>query len=300
MLQNGFDLINIYVEKNEENLKVAGIYKLTSKINNKIYIGKSINLYNRLRQHCNCSKRLVKGNSYIENVLKKHGWDSFTVEILETIEGFDKSQHNNILLERESHYIDLFDSTNIDIGYNLCRFSTDRTGFKCSDETKLKMSLASRGKPKSSEAVEKMRKSKIGKPRKPHSKETIEKINQTKALNKALGKPRKPFSEETRKKMSLAQRGKKMSEEAKLKISIGNKGKPKSKEHVEKCRIANTGRKLSDEHKDNIRQGNLGKKMSDEAIEKIRTANIGRKMTKEARENMRKARLRFLENQKND
>lgn len=35
--------------------KQAGIYKLINLTNNQCYVGSSINLYNRLSQHCNLS-----------------------------------------------------------------------------------------------------------------------------------------------------------------------------------------------------------------------------------------------------
>lgn len=249
--------------KNDNYPREAGIYKLTSKLSNKIYIGKAINLYKRLREHKNSETQKSNNKFYIRNSIQKYGWDSFDVEILEIIEGFDKTKDNNELLVRESYYIDLFDSTNLEIGYNICKSSNDRTGLKHSEETKLKMSLASKGKPKSKEAVEKMRQSKLGKPRKPHSKETIEKTNQTKRLNKLLGKPRKPFSEESRKKMSEAQKGRKMSEEARQKMSDSSKGKPKSKGHVEKMRQVNLGKKHSEETKEKMRQAHQRNKIND-------------------------------------
>lgn len=74
----------------------AGVYKLTSKINNKIYIGKSVNLRKRMLEYSNY-ENLLKGRYYIQNAIIKHGWDSFTVEVLEIFENFDKMKDNTNL-----------------------------------------------------------------------------------------------------------------------------------------------------------------------------------------------------------
>lgn len=81
--------------------KKAGIYKLTC-VNGKVYIGKSVNIFNRLRQHKN-----PKVKYHLQNAILKYGWDSFTVEILEVYDKFDKEKDNKFLLERESFYIEL-------------------------------------------------------------------------------------------------------------------------------------------------------------------------------------------------
>ena len=180
----------------------AGIYKLTCK-SGKIYIGKANNLRNRINQHKN-----PKVKYHLQNAILKYGWESFTVDILEV---FDDSKDNDFLLERESYYIEYYDSTNREKGYNICKYSNDTTGRKLSDETKEKMRRAKLGKPLSDEHKRKMR---------------------------------KPKSEETRKKMSIAQRGRTVSEETKSKqreSQKGNKnhlGKPHSEESIEKMRQA--------------------------------------------------------------
>lgn len=56
------------------------------------------------------------------------------------------------------------------------------------------------------------------------------------------------ITEETRKKMSIAQRGRKHSEESKKKIGDANRGKKHSAEAVAKSAAAHRGKKLSPEH----------------------------------------------------
>ena len=50
---------------NVEYPKEAGIYKLTCSDNGKIYIGKAVNLYNRINAHKNLSKTLI-GKCYFD------------------------------------------------------------------------------------------------------------------------------------------------------------------------------------------------------------------------------------------
>jgi group I intron endonuclease len=260
----------------------AGIYKLTCSINGKVYIGKAINISNRMARHkYNCSKLL--GRCYFERALIKYGWDSFDVEVLETFEDFDKFEDNDSLLLRESYYIDLYDSTNRDIGYNICKFSSDNTGTTWTDEKKERIRLLNSTKPK--------------RIRKPCSEETKEKIRQAK-----LGKKLKPHSEETKKKMSLAGKGRILSEETKVKMrkpkSEDFKEKMRSRIHSdeskEKMRQSALGRKFSEETRDKMRQSKVGKKrgpLSDDHKRKIGLPKIGKARSEETKEKLRKAHL---------
>lgn len=223
--------------------KEAGIYKITCNPNNKVYIGKANNIRTRINNHKNF-KRKPKGMFHFQYALLKYGWDSFNVEILELVEDFDKLRDNVKLLEREAYYIELFDSTNPERGYNRCKFSTDATGIPCSEETKIKIGNANRGRIPTEETIKKLRQAHIGHK---HSDETKEKMSQ-KRLGKSVGVGR-VHSEETKKKMSESRLGKKHSEESKKKMR-----KPKSEEAKENMRIANLGKTLSEEHKEKLRK----------------------------------------------
>ena len=263
--------------------KEAGIYKLTCSDNGKVYIGKSVNIHVRLINHKSYENK-SKGKCYFQNAIIKYGWNAFTVEIIEIFENFDKLKDNDSLLSRESYYIELFDSANVDKGYNLCKYSNDMTGRKLSEETKEKMR-----KPKSEEHIAKMR-------NRPCSKETRDKIRQSQ-----IGRQ---HSEESKEKMRRANIGKKLSEETKEKIGKAGKGRRHSKEAKEKMRLANMGKKHSEETKEKLRniseekreetrqmgKSNLGRKHSDETKKKISEAgkkNSGKHHSEETKEKMR-------------
>ncbi len=74
-----------------------GIYKITNKVNSKIYIGSTNNFSRRKREHFRSIEKL-RGNSILRNAINKYGKDNFIFEIIE---------ETSDLLEREQHYIDL-------------------------------------------------------------------------------------------------------------------------------------------------------------------------------------------------
>ena len=226
----------------------AGIYKLTCIINGKIYIGKSYNIRQRLYRH-RLDGRKLKSDNYFYRAVAKHGWDNFVIEVMETFDNFDKNKDSPMLLEKEASYIRAFKSNDENIGYNVCEYSTDRTGMKNSIETRKKISIANLGRKLSDET-----KAKISNARKGMklSEETREKMRNRR------------FSDETRKKISIATKGKKISEETKAKISNARKGMKFSEETREKMSIASKGRKHSEEAKKKIGLASKGRKHSEQ------------------------------------
>lgn len=86
---------------------MTGIYKITNKINGKVYIGQSIDIFSRWKWH----KTHLKNTTAIHKALNKYGIENFTFEILEETP-LDKDYMN----EREIYYVSFFDSYNK--GYN--------------------------------------------------------------------------------------------------------------------------------------------------------------------------------------
>lgn len=90
-----------------------GIYKVTNKINNKIYIGCSKNIRKRWTDH-KCNSHNPNDNSYntkFYRALRKYGIENFTHEVLEECT-------EDVLFEKEIQYIKDFNSTDDNIGYN--------------------------------------------------------------------------------------------------------------------------------------------------------------------------------------
>lgn len=241
----------------------AGIYKLTCVSNGKVYIGKGINVNERLKAYPRCGDNI---GICIKSAILKYGWESFDVEILEIFETFDKEKDHEHLLGVESNYMKVFNSTNREFGYNICSYSTDRTGIPHTEETKRKMSLSQMGKRVSDSTKEKLRQINLGTKR----------------------------SDATKKKMRNSRLGYQLSEESKDKVRQARLGKTHSEESLEKMRNIKLGKKmkpLSDETKEKISRGNLGKKMSEESKEKMRQAKLGKKRSDETKEKIRQSML---------
>lgn len=91
---------------------IAGIYKITCKINNKVYIGRTQNIPTRWCAH------LESPSNRLKEDIDKYGIENFIFEILETPKD-GKLKHS------EAYYIDKYDSRNN--GYNTLPGSYDLT-----------------------------------------------------------------------------------------------------------------------------------------------------------------------------
>lgn len=88
---------------------MIGIYKFTNKINNKSYIGQSVNIEKRKKEHIQNINN-YKIDSTLYQALRKYGIMNFSFEVLEEC---DKQELN----EKEKYWIQYYDSYNN--GYNM-------------------------------------------------------------------------------------------------------------------------------------------------------------------------------------
>lgn len=109
------------------------VYKVTNKINGKIYIGQTIKPLNyRWSQHCSCTSNCVALN----RAIAKYGKENFMVEQI------DVANSQNELDEKERYWIKFYQSFG-EKGYNLT--NGGEINKLVSDETKLKISKANKG-----------------------------------------------------------------------------------------------------------------------------------------------------------
>lgn len=133
---------------------MAYIYKLTNKYGNKSYIGFTrLTPSKRFETHIMNAKIGVKG--YLYNAIRKYGKESF---VLETIE--ESPNADFLLHEREPYFIKYFDT--YENGYNMTFGGDGITGYRCSDATKLKHSVALKGRKYSKEHCLAISKAKLG------------------------------------------------------------------------------------------------------------------------------------------
>ena len=105
-------------------------------VNNKIYIGQSTNVIDRMAHHKSSLRHNRHESSFLQRSWNKYGEENFEFSILEECE--EKEQD-----ERERYYIALYDSTNRSKGYNR---ETGGSLFKhFSDDLKAEMSRKRKG-----------------------------------------------------------------------------------------------------------------------------------------------------------
>lgn len=119
------------------------IYKYTNQVNNKVYIGQTINEYKRKYAH---KHTLNSWRSYLHNAIKKYGYDKFVYEILEEIDDIDVKELKIKLDTLEQKYISIYKSNNPNFGYNLTLGGGGTLGLKQSKESNLKRSKTHKAK----------------------------------------------------------------------------------------------------------------------------------------------------------
>lgn len=169
---------------------LPGVYKFTNKINGKVYIGKAVNLRIRLNNHWSREE-----SGYFYRAKKKYGLDNFQFSIIEVYPA-RTPLIEELILKREAFWIKIYDATDRNKGYNICKEGTNTAGRAVSEKTKIAVALANKKRIWTPEARKKL--SEKGK------KENL--------------------SEETRYKMGSSVRGKKISKETIAKRVAKTKG----------------------------------------------------------------------------
>jgi group I intron endonuclease len=109
----------------------SGIYCIRNIINGKVYIGKAICVYNRIKQHItHLNTKNKDENPHLINSWHKHGMDNFEYFVVEFCQ-LDR------ISEREIFWIKHFNSLDRNHGYNLRLDSS--TGLIISEETREKL-----------------------------------------------------------------------------------------------------------------------------------------------------------------
>jgi group I intron endonuclease len=154
----------------------SGIYCIENVVNGKIYIGSSVDINHRWKNHQYELNNDIHHSKHLQAAWNKYGEQSFEFKILEIV-----NPSKEELLEREQWWIDI---TRCDIdtyGYNILSNAGRTTGYNHSEESRMKISNYRKGKR--------------------HTQQTKDKISSSN-----MGRT---FSEESRKKISESNLGKK-------------------------------------------------------------------------------------------
>lgn len=233
----------------------CGVYKITNTVTGDFYIGSSVSLAKRFRDHRYTLESNYHRNVHLQNAWNKYGADNFLFEVILYC---DKS----MTLYYEQVLIDGLNPT-----YNIARVAlAPFQGLKHTEEHKQKLSEVRSGdgnyffgKNHTKESKRKISEAMKGRP---FTEEHRRKISEAQMgeRNHRFGKC---FSEETRQKMSDSHMGEKnlnfgkhRSEETKRKISEANKGYKHTEEAKQRMSKSQTGRKHSEETKRKIGEAN--------------------------------------------
>jgi group I intron endonuclease len=203
----------------------SGIYKITNTINNKFYIGSSVNIRARITNHRSQLNRGVHDNNHLQRAWDKYGEKSFKVELI-------KECNDEELLYEEQKYLDKIGVGENPNCYNIAKSAFAPTlGRELSNETKRKIGNANKGKM--------------------HTEET-KAILSKKHTGKTLSK-------EHRHKMSISRTGRVCTKETRNKISDALTGIKRTDETRQKLRESHIGIEISQEQRKKMAEGNYKK-----------------------------------------
>lgn len=160
----------------------SGIYRIQNITDGKCYIGSAINIKERWSTHRSNLELNKHDNTHLKNAYNKYGVEFFEFSVIEFVENEED------LIKREQFHMDSYDW---DMLYNIRLVAESNLGFKHTEESKIRMSVAQKGHKVSNNTRKKIAESHKG----------------------------KKHSEETKKKISIASTGHTLSEESKDKLS---------------------------------------------------------------------------------
>ncbi|MDD2470089.1 MAG: GIY-YIG nuclease family protein [Bacilli bacterium] len=114
--------------------KIIGVYQIKNLVNGKMYIGSSIDINSRWKEHIRDLNNNKHHSLHLQRAWNKYGESSFEFNVLEEC-------NEDTTLEREQYYLDKLESFKRDNGYNVSKSSSaPMMGRKHSKETKIKIS----------------------------------------------------------------------------------------------------------------------------------------------------------------
>lgn len=207
----------------------GGIYKIEHLSTGRVYVGSSVDLARRRREHINRLTRGTHVNPKLQNAWKKYGADQFSFSVLERCQ-------RDMLLEREQWHIE--DSRAALDGFNVMPTAGTTMGFRHSPETIAKIKLSNTGKRHDDLSISKMR----GRIVTDATRALLSAVHLGRKLPVEVResmsraqKARDPFSAETRARISAAKTGTKrppVTEETREKLREGQKRRRASEKNT--------------------------------------------------------------------
>ena len=294
----------------------TGIYKITNTVNGKCYIGSASNITSRFEGHRKSLRRGNHHSRYLQRAWNKYGEDVFEFSII-----LYCSRKN--LLFFEQRIIDIHKTVDTGI-YNVCPIAGSQLGVKWSllakeriskarkgnitPERRLKMIEGRKGYRHSEETRKRISLANTGFK---HTEESKRKMSENKKGNESWHKGKTGvYSEETLRHWSEVRKGRsapwnlgrKLTDEQKQKISEFHTGRKHSEEVKRHLSELNKGKTLSDEHRQKISKSLKGHPGALTGIpcpegrkQKISKTLMGHVVTEETKEKLRAAAKRQWE-----
>jgi group I intron endonuclease len=212
-------------------LAVSGIYAIRNTVNAKRYVGSALNIKERLAPHMRRLARNSHHSQKLQAAWNKYGAECFVAELLEIVVSPES------LLTVEQAWIDLHQA--FESGYNMRPRASSQLGYRMSDASKLKISLANKGKKQLASSTELTRIAHTGSKR----------------------------SDEARARMSVAQQA----------ILRTDEEKAKKAAHMRELAANNVGKRRSDAIRTKISESSKGKVISTQQREQSRLRGLGKK-----------------------
>jgi len=244
-----------------------GIYRIVNTVTNRTYIGSSSNIRKRLNTHKCKLMSGVHTNQHLQQSWRKYGSTAFTFEpMLDCV--------REAMVVKEQQFIDAYLDHDLPL-YNQKPSAKSRTGFSLTKEIRDKISAGNKGKTRTAETrqrmsiavrnrlpeiTKKLMQANIGRI---FSSEARDKIRKSKIGNQYRRGATVP--QEMRARISLALKGRKLSVEHRANIKDAV---------TQEARIVRSEKMTGNQH-------HLGHIHSDEARGKMRLAWIRRKVRKE-------------------
>lgn len=218
----------------------TGVYIIENKVNGRIYVGSSVNIKKRWRQHARALEAGKHHSRFMQRAWDKYGKDAFVFRVA--------------LACREKHCL-MYEQAYIDglkPDYNSRPNASSQLGYKHTAETRAKMS-ASRPRDFSPMTGKK------------HNPEIIKKMSENRR-----GKGCGERSAEWRANISRATKGRKVSQEHREKIANTLKGHKQSQETIEKRMQKLRGRKMPASFCKKTSERMSGRKVPADTVMKMR------------------------------
>lgn len=101
------------MKANKKHKNLAGIYMIKNLVNNKVYIGKSINIYARIWEHIHRLNKGISDSPHLQNSWTKYSSENFEYSVLEVLDDVVE------IAKRELFWMTVLNTLDKNYGYNL-------------------------------------------------------------------------------------------------------------------------------------------------------------------------------------